>query len=99
MARAWLAREDDGSSAVEFALVMTPLLMIIFGIMQYGFYFWAMQGGADAGRQAARLAAVGNPTSLLGLQGCRQGKSRQPVDIARHHNGDARLQQGSWEHR
>ena len=57
------AREDNGSSAVEFALVMTPLLMIIFGIMQYGFYFWAMQGGADAGRHAARLAAVGNPAS------------------------------------
>lgn len=57
------SREDDGSSAVEFALVMTPLLVIVFGIMQYGFYFWAMQGGADAGRQAARLAAVGNPTS------------------------------------
>jgi len=54
---------EDGSSAVEFAFVMTPLLMIVFGIMQYGLYFWAMQGGADAGRQAARLAAVGNPAS------------------------------------
>jgi Flp pilus assembly protein TadG len=57
------ARDDRGSSAVEFALVMTPLLMIVFGIIQYGLYFWAMQGGADAGRQAARLAAVGNPAS------------------------------------
>jgi Flp pilus assembly protein TadG len=56
-------RDEHGSSAVEFALVMTPLLMIVFGIMQYGLYFWAMQGGADAGRQAARLASVGNPAS------------------------------------
>jgi Flp pilus assembly protein TadG len=40
---------------------MTPLLMIVFGLIQYSFYFWALQGGADVTRQAARLAAVGQP--------------------------------------
>lgn len=54
-------RDHQGATAVEFALVMTPLLMIVFGIIQYAFYFWAMQGGADVTRQAARLAAVGQP--------------------------------------
>jgi hypothetical protein len=29
---------------------------------QYGLYFWADQGGSDAGRDAARLSAVGKPT-------------------------------------
>lgn len=62
------AREESGASAVEFALVMMPLLVLVFGIMQYGLYFWAMQGGADAGRQAARLAAVGNPASCTAFK-------------------------------
>ena len=62
------AREERGATAVEFALLMTPLLMLVFGIMQYGLYFWAKQGGADAGRQAARLAAVGNPASCSAFE-------------------------------
>ncbi|SDT20590.1 TadE-like protein [Nocardioides scoriae] len=53
------SRSDDGASAVEFALVMVPLLTLFFGILQYGLYFWTMQGGVDAARRAARTAAVG----------------------------------------
>lgn len=45
---------------MEFALVLPILLLLVFGIIQYGLYFWAMQGGADIARGAARLAAVGN---------------------------------------
>ena len=54
-------RSEQGATAVEFALVLIPLLVIIFGIVQYGLYFWAMQGGSDIARSAARLSAVGNP--------------------------------------
>ncbi|KQT91082.1 hypothetical protein ASG49_12115 [Marmoricola sp. Leaf446] len=53
---------------MEFAFVMLPLLYLVFGIMQYGLYFWSMQGGADTARYAARLAAVGDPSSCAGLQ-------------------------------
>lgn len=52
-------REDRGAAAVEFALVLLPLLYIVFGIIQYGLYFWAYQGGSDVTRSAARVAAVG----------------------------------------
>jgi Flp pilus assembly protein TadG len=41
---------------------MLPLFYLVFGVVQYGFFFWSMQGAADAARQAARLAAVGKPT-------------------------------------
>lgn len=51
-------READGAIAVEFALVMMPLLVLVFGLIQYGLYFWAMQGGSDIARDAARVAAV-----------------------------------------
>lgn len=37
---------------------MIPLIVLLFGLIQYGLYFWAMQGGADVARSAARLSAV-----------------------------------------
>ncbi|WP_459982767.1 TadE family protein [Nocardioides sp. AN3] len=51
-------RTERGAAAVEFALVLVPLLIIVFGLIQYGIYFWAMQGGADIARDAARRAAI-----------------------------------------
>ena len=58
-------RGDEGrAAAVEFALVMPILLILVFGIVQYGFYFYAMQAGSSAVGDAARRVAVGNcPTT------------------------------------
>src|SRR4051794_13686771 len=56
-------RREQGAAAVEFALVMVPLLVLLFGAIQYGLYFWAMQGGSDIARSAARSAAVGDTTT------------------------------------
>lgn len=58
---------------VEFALLVPVLLLLVFGIIQYGFYFWAMQGGSDIARSAARSAAVGNPPTCSAFtSGVRQ---------------------------
>lgn len=57
-ARRGRRRADDGVVAVEFALVMMPLLVLVFGLIQYGLYFWAYQGGSDIARSASRVAAV-----------------------------------------
>lgn len=54
-------RAEDGAAAVELALVLPVLLVIVFGIVQYGFYFRSSQVGAAAARDAARFAAVGTP--------------------------------------
>jgi len=50
---------DDGASAVEFALVMPLLFLLIFGIIQFGLGFYTQQGASSAAREAARRAAVG----------------------------------------
>ncbi|MFC6288450.1 TadE/TadG family type IV pilus assembly protein [Nocardioides sp. GCM10027113] len=54
---------DHGAAAVEFALVVPILLLLVFGIIQYGMYFWAYQGGSDIARDAVRLSAVGDPAT------------------------------------
>lgn len=56
-------RRDDGAVAVEFALIFPLLAIVVFALIQYGMYFWAMQGGSAAAREAARRAAVGQPTA------------------------------------
>lgn len=57
---------ERGASAVEFALVFPILLILVFGLIQYGLYFWALQGGSDLARSGARLAAVGDDS----MQSC-----------------------------
>lgn len=61
MVRTRRTRRDRGAAAVEFALVMPILVLLVFGLIQYGLYFWAYQGGSDITRSAARLSAVSNP--------------------------------------
>ena len=60
MATAKQERTERGAAAVEFALVMLPLVVLLFGAIQYGLYFWAMQGGSDIARSAGRVSAVGD---------------------------------------
>ena len=63
LSRATRGWSERGAAAVEFALVMPILFLLVFGILQYGLYFWAHQGGSDIARDAARLSAVGEPTA------------------------------------
>lgn len=55
---AGLARRADGQALVEFALILTPLLIILFGIIQFGFLFGGQTGLVNAAREAARYAAT-----------------------------------------
>ena len=50
---------DEGAAAVEFALVLVLFLTLVFGIIQYGFFFFQSQSVSSTAREASRLAAVG----------------------------------------
>jgi Flp pilus assembly protein TadG len=54
------ARSERGVAAVEFALIMLPLLYLVFGVIQYGLYFYGMQTGTSAVGEAVRRLSVGN---------------------------------------
>ncbi|MEP6817223.1 MAG: TadE family protein [Marmoricola sp.] len=53
------AHEERGSATVEFAIISTLLLMLVFGTIQYGLYFYAAQSGSSIAREAVRRASVG----------------------------------------
>lgn len=61
-------RREQGQTMVEFALVMPVLLLVIFGIIQFGVLYNDYISLTDATRIGARKAAVsrqtGNPVGL-----------------------------------
>ncbi|MFS3128723.1 TadE/TadG family type IV pilus assembly protein [Nocardioides sp. Bht2] len=51
-------REEDGASAVEFALLVIPLCLLLFGIITYAYMFSVRQALTQAAAEGARAAAV-----------------------------------------
>jgi Flp pilus assembly protein TadG len=49
---------DEGASAVEFALVVIPLVLLVFGIIGFGILLAQQLGVSNAARQGARSGAV-----------------------------------------
>jgi len=51
-------RRERGQSLVEFALVLTPLMLILLGIIQFGFIFNTYVTLTNATREAAREGSI-----------------------------------------
>ena len=52
-------RREDGAAAVEFALIVGVLAMLLFGMLQFGLAFFELQNLRAASREGARIGAVG----------------------------------------
>lgn len=52
-------RGDEGAAAVEFALVSMIFVLLLTGIIQFGFTFFEYIQVAHAAREGARWAALG----------------------------------------
>lgn len=61
-------RPRRGQALVEFALVLPLLMLVLFGIVEFGRAWNAKQVLTDAAREGARLAVVGDPTITLTSQ-------------------------------
>jgi Flp pilus assembly protein TadG len=53
-------RDDRGAAAVEFALIMIPFMVLIFGLIEYGWYFYVAQNTSGAASNVARKLEVGD---------------------------------------
>lgn len=51
---------ERGVSALEFGLVMPVLLLVIFGLVQYGYHYWSLETASATAREAARRLVVGS---------------------------------------
>lgn len=58
---------ERGAAAVEFALVVPLLLLLVFGIIQYGYMLSFRQALSQAAAEGARAAAVA-PSALTAAQ-------------------------------
>jgi Flp pilus assembly pilin Flp len=52
-------RDQEGAAAVEFALLLPLLVLLLFGMIEFGFAFNARIQATNAAREAARRAVVG----------------------------------------
>jgi Flp pilus assembly pilin Flp len=55
---AW-SRREDGAAAVEFALLLPLLVLLLFGFIQFGIAFNTKIQATNAAREGARMAVVG----------------------------------------
>jgi Flp pilus assembly protein TadG len=53
---------EEGASAVEFAIIASLLLLILFGTIQFGIIFNRYQGIQAGAREAARLGSLQDTT-------------------------------------
>lgn len=53
-------RDESGVAAVEFALVLVPLMLVVFGIINFGLLYHEQIQLSGAAREGARTMAVNN---------------------------------------
>lgn len=58
-------RDERGAVAVEFALVLIPLLLIVFGIIDFGRAYNAQETLTQSARVGARLATLGKSDATV----------------------------------
>ena len=59
--QASLRRQRSGNNAVEFALIMPVFILLVFGMMEYGWAFFMRTGVINSVRAGCRTAVVTHP--------------------------------------
>jgi len=58
-------KNEDGASAVEFAIVMMLFVTLLFGIVEFGLIIKDYLTLSQAAREGVRSASLGSPTSVV----------------------------------
>lgn len=71
---AWLRRragrfDRRGTAAVEFALVILPFLLCVFGVLEFGRYMWTLNTLESASESASHYVYAHSTDSLSSLRG------------------------------
>ncbi len=72
---------DRGAAAVEFALLLPLLLLILFGIIDFGRALNAQITLTQAAREGARLAALGVPSATVITRAQTAATGLSPVTV------------------
>ena len=75
------AARERGAAAVEFALLLPVLLLLVFGIIDFGRALNAQITLTQAAREGARLAAVGQPNVVGRTQAAAAGLNPVAVTV------------------
>jgi Flp pilus assembly protein TadG len=76
--------------AVEFALVFPMVFAVMFGIIQYGVYFWGRSTAAASARESARQLAVGTDWTCSHDQAAANvNRAGKDVVVTRRYLNDA----------
>lgn len=74
-------QRDRGAAAVEFALMLPLLLLLVFGIIDFGRALNAQVTITQAAREGARLAALNQPNVVTRTQAAATGLSNVNVTV------------------
>ena len=87
------ADRQSGAAAVELALLLPILLVLVFGIVDFGFCFNAQVSLSQAAREGARAWSLGDTAGAADRVRAAAGLS--PVDVTAGHVGpDGKIQAG-----
>ncbi len=73
-----LLKSCSGASAVEFAIVVQLLILILFGIITFGWMFYLENNMESAARAAARRMAVAEATGAGTNVTCASAQAQTP---------------------
>ena len=84
--RRWRRGGDSGATAVEFALIVPILIVLVFGIIDFGALFGqqlALNHAVREGARAAVVAGTGQDANVTGLvRNAVSGIAMNPDDVA-----------------
>ncbi|HXQ70460.1 MAG TPA: TadE family protein, partial [Pyrinomonadaceae bacterium] len=58
MRRKFNRKNEEGRTLVEFAIVGTVFLTVMFGVIEFGRLYWTHNALRDAARRGVRYAAI-----------------------------------------